>query len=211
MIADENGLRAYSVGKYISIEKQIEKTKDRYYDHDWMKRKEMTTMDVKKIFFDMDGVLADFDRGVGELCGMKYIPLDRRTPEDDAAMWDAIRTVGHFYDKLELMPGGREMFDTIYKRYGSKCEILTGIPKPKHGIETAGEDKINWVRRLLSDDIVINIVYREQKPDYCSGKDCILIDDLGKNIYAWESYGGTGILHRSAEETMLVLKEMGVV
>ena len=27
-------------------------------------------MEIKKIFFDMDGVLADFDRGVRELCRM---------------------------------------------------------------------------------------------------------------------------------------------
>jgi hypothetical protein len=28
-------------------------------------------MDVKKICFDMDGVLADFDCGIIELCGMR--------------------------------------------------------------------------------------------------------------------------------------------
>lgn len=27
-------------------------------------------MTIKKIFFDMDGVLADFGRGVEELCGL---------------------------------------------------------------------------------------------------------------------------------------------
>lgn len=169
------------------------------------------TMDVKKIYFDMDGVLADFDRGVEELCGMKSVPQDQKTPGQDHAMWEAIREAGHFYDRLELMPGAKEMFDTIYGRFGDRCEILTGIPKPRRGITTSGEDKTNWVRRLLSPDIVVNIVFREQKPEYCTGKDCILIDDLGKNIQAWELYGGTGVLHRSAEETLSVLKDMGVL
>ena len=168
-------------------------------------------MEVKKLFFDMDGVLADFDRGVQELCGMECIPQDHRLPDSDRAMWEAIRKVGHFYDKLELMPGAKEMFDTVYGRYGSRCEILTGIPKPNRGITTAGEDKISWVRRLLSQDIVVHIVFKEQKPEYCTGKECILIDDLEANISEWESEGGTGILHRNADGTLSVLKEMGIL
>jgi len=129
----------------------------------------------------------------------------------DEPMWAKVREIDHYYDKLEIMPGAKEMFDTIYEKYADKCEILTGIPKPKRGILTAGEDKINWIRRLFSGDIVINIVYREHKPDYCSGKDCILIDDLEVNIEEWEKMGGTGIVHRSAEETLRVLKGMGVI
>lgn len=168
-------------------------------------------MDVKKIYFDMDGVLADFERGVREVCGVKYKPESERTPDDDRVMWGAIRDAGHFYDRLEFMPGAKEMFDAVYGRFGDRCEILTGIPKPRRGITTAGEDKISWTRRKLSQDVVVNVVFKEQKPEYCTGRDCILIDDLDRNIAAWESFGGTGILHRSAEETLQVLKEMGVL
>jgi hypothetical protein len=57
----------------------------------------------------------------------------------------------------------------------------------------------------------VNIVFKEQKPEFCTGKDCILIDDYSKNIEAWEEMGGTGILYTSAEETLAVLKEMGVL
>ena len=65
------------------------------------------TIEVKKIFFDMDGVLADFDRGVRELCGMEPVGQDDRTPEKDAAQWARVREVDNFYDRLELMPGAR--------------------------------------------------------------------------------------------------------
>ena len=168
-------------------------------------------MEVKKIYFDMDGVLADFDRGVRELCGVDCISQEQRAPGYDDTMWTAIREVGHFYDKLEFMPGAEELFHSVYRQFGSRCEILTGIPKPKRGITTAGADKVSWMRRKLSADVVVNIVYREQKPEFCTGKDCILIDDLKKNIEAWESFGGTGIYHTSAEETILKLRELGIL
>ena len=76
---------------------------------------------------------------------------------------------------------------------------------------TAGEDKIRWVRRMLSKDVVVNIVYRHQKPEYCSGTDCILIDDLDQNILAWEEIGGTGILHTSVQETFAALEKLCVL
>ena len=167
-------------------------------------------MNVKKIYFDMDGVLADFHRGVRELCGMEPVDQGISGKKEDR-MWDAIRDAGHFYDRLELMPGAKELFDAVYSRYGCACEILTGIPKPKRGITGADKDKISWVRRLLSEDIIINVVLREEKPRFCTGKDCILIDDYKKNIKEWEAGGGTGILNTDASRTMELLKEMGIL
>ena len=169
-------------------------------------------MEVRKIYFDLDGVMADFDRGVHELCGMDaFSHEDDPKLNFDEEMWVRIRDVGHFYDKLELMPGAKALFDDLYEKYGDKCEILSGIPKPKRGITTAGEDKIRWVRRMLSRDVAVNIVYKEDKPDYCSGKDCILIDDLPANIMAWEKMGGTGIINTGADDTRAILEDMGIL
>ncbi len=165
-----------------------------------------------RVFFDMDCVLADFERGVREMCHMVTAYRAGRQDEAyDALMWERIGKISHFYDKLELMPGAKEMFDAVYGKYGPRCEILTGIPKERRGIATAGEDKISWTRRMLSPDVRVNIVYREQKPAYCTGKDCILIDDLESNIRDWEKTGGTGILFRSAEQTLTEMREKGLL
>ena len=50
-----------------------------------------------KIYFDMDGVLADFDRGIEELCGIKKVDQENTNEEKDTVMWDAVRKVEHFY------------------------------------------------------------------------------------------------------------------
>ncbi len=156
-------------------------------------------MEVRKIYFDMDGVLADFDRGVMELAGGPR-PKLTQTEEEDARMWELIRKVPHFYDRLEPMPGAVAFFQKVYSTYGDRVEILTGIPKPHRHIDTAGEDKITWAHRLLSKDLVVNIVFTEEKKHFCTGKDCILIDNYEKNILLWTAMGGTGILYTDTEQ-----------
>ena len=168
-------------------------------------------MTVNRIYFDMDGVLADFDRGVRDLCGMETLPQSTRSPEQDDLMWDRIRKMDHFYDRLEPMPGAKEMFNAVYGVYGKRCEILTGIPKEKRGIVTAAEDKRNWMRRVLSDKVTVNVCLRAEKILKCTGPEAVLIDDLEKNIQEWKAAGGTGILHESAEQTMRELRELGIL
>ena len=166
-------------------------------------------MKAEKIYLDMDGVLADFDRGVRELCGMDPQPQTGKTdPHQDDLMWKAIREVGHFYDKLELMPGAKEMFDRIYEQFGDWVEVLTGVPKANRGIETAGEDKIEWMKKHLSDKVRMNIVLRKEKKNYCTGPESVLIDDREDTILEWRNLGGTGILHIDPAETLRILWEL---
>ena len=165
------------------------------------------------IYLDMDGVLADFERGVKELCGMEPLSQNgkRRDQKQDDLMWERIRETEHFYDRLELMPGAKEMFDRIREKYGDRCEILTGIPRAERGIVTAEQDKRNWTRRMLSDTVKVNAVFRKDKQRYCGGPESVLIDDREKTIREWRELGGTGILHLSAEETLAELKRLGVL
>ena len=164
------------------------------------------------IYLDMDGVLADFNRGVKELCGMEALPQGKfRNPEYDNRMWEKIRDTDHFYNRLYLLPGAKEMFDAIYSKYKSRCEILTGVPKPERGIITAGADKKEWTRRELSPDVKVNIVLRREKIQYCKGPESILIDDYAKNTKEWQAAGGTAILHTDAESTLKQLKELGLL
>lgn len=57
-------------------------------------------MEIKKIYFDMDGVLADFGRGITELCGLPFVDQDKQTRSQTDAMFAAMKKVPHFYDQL---------------------------------------------------------------------------------------------------------------
>lgn len=165
-------------------------------------------MNISKIYFDMDGVLADFDRGVEELA---HFPRHNQADQDDEkvdAMWDAVRRISHFYDRLEPLPGALEMFKRVRAEFGDCVEILTGLPKPYRNIPDAEADKRAWVSRMLSDKIVVNACIREDKIKYCRDSSCILIDDLESNIEAWKKHGGTGILHTSPEDTLTSLRKL---
>lgn len=165
-------------------------------------------MKIKKIYFDLDGVLADFDRGVKELCGMESANQSDMTPADNDRLFAAIKSVDNFYNRLELIPGASRMFHAIDAMYPEDCEILTGIPKPRRGIEGAAEDKTEWVHKNIGKNIKVNIAYREEKKNYARGPLDVLVDDYERNIEEWEKAGGTGILFTSAEETLKRIREI---
>lgn len=167
-------------------------------------------MDNIRIYLDMDGVLADFEKGVQDLCHMEPLSQNgkRRNPKQDDLMWDAIRMTDHFYDCLELMPGAKELFDLLYGKYGDRCAILTGIPRKERSITTAEQDKRDWTRRLLSDTVKVYAVNRKDKQQYCTGPETVLIDDLEKTIREWQALGGTGILHTDVKSTLEQLKSL---
>lgn len=197
--------------------KDFDELMDRMSEAEELDEKEIP--EVEKIYFDMDGVLADFENGVRELCGIEPPPQPDDVPEEEKdavkkandEMWRHVKDVDHFYDKLEVMPYGRALFEAVYNKYRDKCEILTAIPKEDKGIITAKEDKENWVKRLLSKDIKVNVVKKEEKKNYCSGKGCILIDDLKKNILEWKEMGGSGFMHVEGNHTLCRLQNLGVI
>ena len=168
------------------------------------------TFDI--IYFDMDGVLVDFENGVREFCDMD--PPAWGAPdhdEKDEIMFERISRIPNFYYKLRPIDGTMEIFNELVSKYGEKVKILTGIPKPHKNVPTASADKVAWVKDYIPCDVAVHTVLRREKMEFAKGPDSILIDDMQKNIDEWVSAGGTGIRFTTPEALRTRLSEMGIL
>jgi len=155
-----------------------------------------TGMDYK-IFLDLDGVMADFGKGVINLLGQHP---DRLDPKE---MWPAIINADHFFLNLPKKKDADSLYNHIK---GNDIEILTGLPP---AASNGKEDKIAWVKRNISKNIKVNVVPAKDKQQFAEPHH-ILIDDQPKNIARWKAAGGIGILHKSTTQTVKKLKKLGV-
>ena len=168
---------------------------------------------IEKIYFDMDGVLVNFNGGVEELCGV--IPESQgtqhrsRSKEDE--MWTKIASVPHFYSKLKPIDDSFKLISFARELVGyENVEILTGIPKPNRKVAFASEDKIKWIKEYIDENIIVNTCLRAEKSKFAKNSAYILIDDHPGNIKAWNKAGGTGILFKSVESTLKLLEGMNM-
>ena len=155
-----------------------------------------------KIYLDLDGVMADFDRGKKEI-----LELDLNTPEDDMFAVMASPKGNGFYKKLKKLPGANDLWKFL--RF-EDVEILSAIPKASRGVKGAKADKITWVRKNISPSIPINIVEGGSTKKRFANPQSILIDDRKEVLRSWTSAGGIGVLHTSATRSIQQLRNLGV-
>ncbi len=168
-------------------------------------------MTYEKIYFDMDGVLSDFNKGIVELCKIEAPTQNPNTPEYDERMFNAMRGVDHFYYRLEPMEGALDLFREVRRIHGEKVEILTAIPKAIRNIIGADTDKQEWVKKYLGGDVKVNIVLRRDKPLFAKNFNHLLIDDTPNNIDSWIGAGGDGLLFINAEFARAELVKRGIL
>ena len=153
---------------------------------------------MPKLFVDLDGVLADFDRHHEAVFGFRSCKVA------DNVDWKAVRAVPDFYLNIPPM----EDLDALWARIERYSPVvLTGVPS---SVEEAPDNKRAWVRKNLGDHVEVRCVRSKEKYLHCTGSDSLLIDDWEKYKHLWEGAGGRWITHVSASETARQLDVMGL-
>ena len=158
---------------------------------------------VKRIFVDMDGVVADFLAGCSEMMGKPLTSDDAGHTEYDLRKEEL--TNKRLFGMLPPMVDYADLIGYI-KHTGLPWEILTAAGTVNR--ELVVYDKNTWVRKYIDPTVVVTCTYSGSQKGAFAKKGFVLIDDRPKNIKAWEDNGGIGIVHESAEKTINILKEL---
>jgi hypothetical protein len=148
-----------------------------------------------RLYCDMDGVAADFDRHYRDLFGA---PRERHTN------WDDVRSVPDFFLNIPVMRDWPTLWAFI-KPY--RPLFLTGCPL---SVNPAANHKVEWVHKHVGDEVPVICCKARHKKLYCRPGD-VLIDDTEEYRGLWESAGGIWITHKSAVDSIEMLKSKGFV
>lgn len=148
-----------------------------------------------QLFLDLDGVLADFDRGVRAVTGKapEELPL--------SAMWRALARAPAFFDTLEFMHDAEALWRFCAPHNPT---ILTGLP---HG-SWAPDQKRRWVARMLGAHVPVITCMSREKPRYARPGH-VLVDDRASARAGWEAKGGVFVHHTSADSSIAALRRLG--
>ena len=158
------------------------------------------------IYCDMDGVLTDFEAQFDHYYGTN--PREYAQLKGPEIMKKAVDDVGlDFWAKMPLFPGALELWSYISKYQ----PIILSSPST---FKYAKKGKDIWIANNLTPS-PSEIIYKQtghkeqaiQELPEAEIKRSILIDDYYRNLAPWKQLGGIGITHKSAQQTINILKK----
>jgi len=163
-----------------------------------------------KIYLDMDGVVADFDKRFTDLAGMSPNEFEAKYGKD--LFWDFIDEGDNkvrFWVGIPPMEGAKRLVDYVSKHN----YVMLTAPSIK---KQSRLGKLLWIRNHTGDIFPSKpkVIFKAAKEKHLvkpslTEKD-ILIDDKASTIDNWNAAGGTGILYQSAPQVISTLKKIGL-
>jgi 5'-nucleotidase len=151
------------------------------------------------IFLDLDGVMADFNRGFEELNGINPHDLEH----DRSQIWVMIGQWPTYWEDLPLMPGAHDLWARVSQH---DLVVLTGCPRDGYDVAAAG--KRRWVARHWGPHIEVITCKSDDKQSFMRSPRDILIDDWSANIERWENAGGVGVHFLHTQQALAKFDEM---
>ena len=148
-------------------------------------------MSKRKIYIDMDGVVADFNKFVSDLLG-REIGWGGKDLSDDE--WEVLGSVENLYFKLPLIQDSTRLV-ALAKSFSTRfdVEFLTAVPRVTT-MPSAGKDKINWLNKYYPGMRVNFGPYSRDKKNWAK-PGYILIDDKRSNVEDWVMRNGLAVYH----------------
>jgi hypothetical protein len=155
---------------------------------------------ITKVYLDMDGVIAEFDR--------HYKELYRMSPREADDKKEFYKLFDHFIETEQFaklpMTQDAQLLLNFLDSTGIPVEILSSTSSEKRH-EPIAKQKTKW---LQEHGIIypINLVPGKRLKRQYAKPDHLLIDDTAQNIDQWREDGGIGILHTDALTTIDIMK-----
>lgn len=155
---------------------------------------------ITKIYLDMDGVIADFNKRYKELYKME--PKEAEDKKEFYKFFDGFIATKQFAT-LDLMPDAVLLLNYLSK-LNIPTEILSSTSSEKRDADIRAQ-KLMWLQ-THNIGFKVNLVPGKRLKKDFSNANSILIDDTPVNIDQWRREGGVGILHTDAISTLGILK-----
>ena len=157
---------------------------------------------MRRIFLDMDGVLADFDGFFLSSFGIATKDVTKKE------MWKAIHGHDEFFYNLPAMEGAFDLFDhaSEFAGFGVNPIVLTSAGSSN--FMHVAQQKRKWIQKCFGDITVIAVREGADKAAMVQNKGDILVDDWRKNCDAWEAVGGLAVKYENATQAIADLESL---
>lgn len=154
-------------------------------------------MTERRLFLDLDGVLADFEGGARAVLGTDAATF--QSEQGSCEFWRRLAKAPDFYARLPRLPDAQQLYDAVKHL---RPTILTGLPLG----QWAAPQKVAWVEQHFPGTPVITCMARDKHLFMDPGD--VLVDDRDKHRTEYETEGVVFVHHKNAADSLDQLRDL---